>query len=295
MHRRTIALPLVLAGMMLLQNEPLSNAAQAEASRSSITFAQPAGPTCDVDVLFGGKPAFRLLVPEHLAAQSADGPLNVPRFIHLLKGRWTTRDGELEGRAKLNDQLACSVRLQPAGGEVLIALSVTNLSEKPLRNLRANICAGVNRLPDRAAWSNRRFIPDTVPLDRDRQGQYWYEQATPKNLQAWMPQQGWKAMHEHPANPDAKKIDRYHAVLHDADDVRACAVESLDGQLFFQAWNAPCHYIAPFPGNACMHLLPLLADRLDARQSITIHGLAGIHPGSRAELTKKLEKFIKSH
>ena len=90
MHLRTIALPLILAGMALLQNEGLSHADEPKMKPSPITFAQPGCPTCDLDVLFGGKPAFRLLVPEHLAAHSADGPLNVPRFIHLLKGRWTT-------------------------------------------------------------------------------------------------------------------------------------------------------------------------------------------------------------
>jgi len=42
-------------------------------------------------------------------------------------------------------------------------------------------------------------------------------------------------------------------------------------------------------GNACMHLHPVVAERLDAGETATIRGLVGIHHGRQEELERMLE------
>jgi len=265
------------------------------AADERVTLMQPGGPTCDIDVLQAGVPSFRILLPEHITAEDVSGnPVHDARvFVHLIQGDWNTREGKLNGTLKLGRDMAVTLVLEPAGGQIATTLTVTNLSKRALFNVRANICAGVSRLPDRAGWSNRNFIPPAVPLVREQQGKYWYEQATPAGLEAWTPGKGWAVMHRDPHDPRASKVQSYDTTEVKIDGLRACAVQSIDGRsLLFQAWDAPCFYLTPFHGNACMHLLPLVAKQLAGGQSATIHGMAGIFPGSRSELTAKLEKFL---
>jgi len=45
---------------------------------------------------------------------------------------------------------------------------------------------------------------------------------------------------------------------------------------------------APFPGNACKHLEPFVAERLPMGESASVNGRIGMHEGYRASLKKAL-------
>jgi len=280
------------APSLALSGEPQAHRATAN---HQVTLRQPGGPTSDIDVIEREVPIFRILVPEHLTAEDAHGPVYDDRtFIHVVKGQWTSEHGRLRGAVKLSGDLDLGITLEPRARGVLMSLAVTNLSDRDLLNVRANVCSGVSRLPDKTPWSNRAFIPPSVPLDRGKQGQYWYEQLTRTSLQAWLPDRGWIRMNVEP--PGSKQRDLYAAVQSSTDAARLCAVESLDRKsLFFQGWKARCYYLSPFRGNACMHLLPLVAARLPARQTATIRGAVGIYDGSRSDLAKEFDKMVEPH
>ena len=86
--------------------------------------------------------------------------------------------------------LEISVILEPKKTEISIEMDFRNLTGKTCQNLRTNICASVNHLPGEPGWSNRDFVPDHVPLDRDLQGRYWYEESNSTVSQSL----GWRVV-----------------------------------------------------------------------------------------------------
>lgn len=255
----------------------------------TVTISQPHGPTGDLDVLIEGKPSFRLLLPEFVAAEDERWPIGDPQaFVHLIRGSWSRENGRLKGVTKVGSDLQLTVEVQPDDVHVLLHLKVTNVSDRTIKNVTANFCAGVNRLPATSPWSNRSIMPADIALNRAAQGRYWYEKITPRGLQAWNGR-AWFPVHLRPRDPDASKVEPYAAKRSAVPDTRACAVPSLDGKsLFYLSWNVPCFTVAPFHGNACMHLLPRVAPTLAPGESATIVGAAGIFRGSRDELAAKL-------
>jgi len=96
-------------------------------------------------------------------------------------------------------------------------------------------------------------------------------------------------MHPTPDAPDSTKVPLYSFTPSPEVDARACAAESADGGFwFFQWWDTPCRWCAPFPGNACMHLEPFVAERLPMGESAGIRGRIGMHEGDRASLEEML-------
>ena len=180
----------------------------------------------------------------------------------------------------------------PGNTEILIEMDFRNLTGGTCRNLRANICASLNHLPGEPGWSNRDFIPASVPLDRDLQGRYWYEKGTPRSLQYWTGG-SWGQMHAFPDRPSADTVNRYFFKAGELDNAYACALQSQNGKkLFYQAWSAPCQHWSPFPGNACTHLLPMVASQLEPEQTARITGMVGVFSGNRSELAQRIRSGL---
>jgi len=239
-------------------------------------------PHCsDFDVILDGErnPAFRVLLPEFVRA---DG-LDLGKLLHTIPGKWFVgRDGAT-GSFRASPEILISVTIECRGMEIAVNLNLKNLSSQPLVNLKADVCASVNHLPGEPGWCNPAFFPASLALDRDVQGRYWYEKITPHNLMA-LTDGGWVEMHPAPRHPDASRVAQYSFVPSSEESATACTVASADGRfLFFQAWDTRCNYCTPCPGNACMHLHPLIAARLEPGAAASVRGRVGIFRGSREE------------
>lgn len=246
--------------------------------------------TSDFDVIFGGQetPAFRILLPEALVV---DGKA-IANGCHTVTGDWQFERDAAEGSFSPSAGLLVRVRIQCRDSDMLVGMSVTNTSPRPFANVTANVCASVNHLPGDPGWCNRDFIPG-VPLDRDLQGRHWYSNVTPPGLQA-LTGDGWVAMHPRPGDPNPDAVPKYSWVPSARDDIRACAVKSHDGSLlFFQWWDAQCRYVEPFPGNACMHLMPVIAAKLAPGETATVRGMAGVLVGDWAGLAAEVNSWLR--
>jgi len=248
-------------------------------------------PHCaDFDVFPDGEdaPLFRVLLPELITADGL-GQQDCPLF-HTIPGRWEVQSDGVEGTFVTPHSLAVSVSVRFQLSEIAVALTVRNETPQTLTSVEGNICVSPNHLPGAPGWYNPRFIPEMAP-DRDAQGRRWYAELSPGRLQA-LTGAGWVEMHAHPDNPDPDTMPHYSFAPSPRADTVACAAPSLDGTSFlFQAWSCPCRFIAPFPGNACMHLLPKMADALPPGAKATIHGLVGIHDGDRGALEAHIRQF----
>ena len=268
------------------QNAEDRPAPERQGKTARIVQFEPNTSYFDVFVDGGG---FGLLLPEVIEADGLYRPT-----LHTIRGTWKQSAEGVEGTFSRPEEFDIAVKIQPRVDEVLMSMTVKNTSQRPLKNVRANVCTPVNCLRKNGGWANENFVPATVEPDRYVHGKYWYRKVTPKRLHAWTTDQGWVGMHAFPDDPDPGKVARYfHRVSH-GDTTRACAVPSLDGKfLFYQLWDTPSKHQSPFHGNACMHLRPFVASVLEPGQSATIRGLTGITTGSREELTEKIQSFCK--
>jgi len=248
----------------------------------------------DLEVILPGKsvPACRLLLPEHIYAEG----LEELSIVHTLAAEWEESGDELQGSLVLDQGVECGLWLKPTSEGVSMKISIKNRSQNTYRNVRVNICAGLSHLPNaiNIDWANRDFLPDSVPLDRDLQGKYWYSMVTPKRLKAWTPNKDWIVMHLKPENPEPDSENLYWHALSQTDNSMGCAVISSDGEkLFYQVWKTEhSRHQSPFAGNACMHLIPQVAEELPPGKTATIEGKAGIFEGSWEELAAEFKKFI---
>lgn len=235
----------------------------------------------DFDVVLDtDMPAFRVLLPEHVASHME---VIHTGHAHTIRGAWRQIADGCGGLFRIEERVEVSVQIFAERGGIAIVLTLRNLTPDPLRHVTVNVCASVNHLPGAPPWCNRQFLPD-VPIERFEQGRYWYEVVTPNGLRA-LTRRGWRLMHPTPQNPSAANIDPYTFLPSAAPEAFACAAQSHDGRkLFFQAWDVPCYYAAPFCGNACMHLHPLVAEVLESGASATIHGHVGIFEGGWEDL-----------
>ena len=248
----------------------------------------------DVDVILPGEssPACRLLLPESIYGEGLEAILGV----HTYPAVWKESGDELQGSVSLDQGVECGLWMKPSAEGVLMKISIKNTSQSTYRDVRVDICASMSHLPntDNADWSNRDFLPDSVPLDRTLQGKYWYSVVTPEKLKAWTPGGDWIVMHPRPENPEPDPEDLYWHVMSKTDNNPGCAVLSMDGKkLFYQVWRTGhSRYQSPFAGNACMHLLPQVAEELPPGETATIEGRAGFFDGTREELADEFNKFI---
>jgi len=243
-------------------------------------------PGCsDFDLVLGKRaaPAFRVLLPERIV--SAGSTLVAPS--HTVPGEWAFTLAGARGEFAPSPLVRVVVGIECGEAEIRVDIEFINTSPRVLSSVTADFCAAVNHLPGAPGWCNRDFIP-SVPLDRGLQGRYWYEKVTPHGLKA-LTAEGWVAMHPCPAHPDADAVGEYEWTLSPRTDAHACAARSADGSLlFFQAWDAPCRHIGPFPGNACMHLVPLVAELIEPEKTATIRGRIGILRGDWQALAGKI-------
>jgi len=257
-------------------------------SNNMAQLHQQVPPCADFDVLLAGQqtPSFRVLVPERILGHG----VTCHDFFHTIPGDWRKDKGITRGSFAVADQFAIDVAIKPSQTGIGVVLGVTNRGQTEISDVRADICAGLNRLPGNPAWCNERFLP-AIPLDRDAQGRYWYEKHTPKRLFV-LTKSGWVAMHPCPDDPDADKIPPGEFRPSDACDTCACAVESADGGVwYFQAWDASCRRCPPRPASACMHIQPFIAERLLPGARAEIHGRFGMHHGNRQSLEAMLRSL----
>ncbi len=273
---------LVLAALLAV-----ASSAIADEARPSPRLIQQTPACSDFDFVPAGwtKPAFRVLLPEHI---TADGQKPL-QFVHTKRGQWRTSANELLGAFDVGKSYELIVRAKVHDNDVQIELTFRNLTQETLRNVRMLVCSATNHQPGTPAWSNPMFIPAEMKDDRDLQGRHWYRHVAPGRLFALRPQ-GWVATHPSPADPDPDKVPKYSFTPSPTADAIACAVESADGRWqFYQAWDKPSRYETPCPGNACMHLQPLVAEQLAPGSSVTLRGEVGLFAGNREELRKMLQ------
>ncbi len=248
----------------------------------------------DIEVILPGKtfPAFRLLLPEYIYTKELEDITKV----HTYTASWQKSADEIQGVFSLDQGIECKLWLKPLKEGVLTRISIKNISQKTLSDVRINICAGINHLPNSsgADWCNRDFLPDSVPLERTAQGKYWYQMVTPERLKAWQPGEKWIFMHPHPENPYPDLDNLYLHEISQTDNYLGCAVMSTNGKkLFYMLWDTDyAQYQTPFAGNACMHLLPLIAKELKPGKTATIEGKVGIFEGTWDELSSEFNNIV---
>jgi hypothetical protein len=242
----------------------------------------------DFDISFGDprRPSCRALLPEHLDAEGEQ----FGTLFHVVPGQWDIRPDRTAGAFTVGKAVEIGVELDGSGIEVRVRLSFRNRSTRVWRNVQTNICVALNHLPGDAGhdWCNRDFIPAGVPLERAAQGRWWYETLSPLNYRALRGRE-WAPLHPSPDAPTADGVPPYRRVLGDAADTSACAAKAPDKDLFlFQAWEAPCHRQAPFAGNACTHLQPVVTAALPPGKTVELRGRIGLFAGDWDSLARHL-------
>ena len=269
LHAAAFCLPLLFSASCVL------------ASDQVVRFRQEAPGSLDFDFVLPGEssPACRLLAPETIAVASEEpgGFRAIPRgTMHTIQGRLARAGHAVVVQHTFAKTMSTRTVLRPRGTYVEVELTVRNLSQSTWRNLQAEFCLGINRLPAREPWANQAFFPG-VALDRNVQGALWFSRITPRRLKLY---QGgrWLPLHPSPDDPDPARFPTYNQPFRDlrAASIVALASEPSQPQLFL-LFDAPSAAREPFKGNACLHLIPMLAKMLDPGKSATVRGKAGFH------------------
>jgi hypothetical protein len=245
----------------------------------------------DFDVVLAGNdtPSFRVVLPEHIKAREYEERGG----IHMIPGSWEARENGIKGNFRLGDEFEFRPDIRLGEAELAIELVVKNLMNTVLHDVATVVCTSPNHLPGDPGWCNRDFIPG-VPVDRDLQGRFWYEKVTPQGLFA-LTDSGRVMMHPHPDNPDPDAVPKYSFTPSALPNAYACVARNLDGNRFFyQAWNVDCYWMTPCPGNACMHLIPVVAMTMKPGEESAARSIVGIHAGSEDDLIRRIESFRKS-
>lgn len=245
----------------------------------------------DLDVVLPGEtaPAFRVLLPEAIRCVLLPEELSLEiGGLHRLGGVWQRTEHKTIGTMTKPDLLELSLELEHGDLSIGIRMGIKNLSPWTLSNVEADVCANINHLPGNPSWSNRRFIPESVPLVRHEQGKYWFEQVTPKGLKAFTGRR-WENMHLFEDHADVSLVPPYFFIDRPSQPAYACAAPSVDRELlFYQAWKVTCRAQAPFPGNACMHLHPRIADAIEPGKTAFVEGSIGLFKGNLEDLQRKI-------
>ena len=81
----------------------------------------------------------------------------------------------------------------------------------------------------------------------------------------------WHGLHPNPLDPDPKKAELYNTAFSNPKPARIVALQPEAGQqVFFLMFDTESSAREPFPGNACMHLEPLMASRVEPGESAVI-------------------------
>jgi hypothetical protein len=213
---------------------------------------------------------FRILLPEAVTAKNVPGRT----FLnHTMPGIWGETDGVQWCRLRSDGWMEAIFGLLPREQGTLILFGIRNLSSQTLEGVAMDICVSVSHLPcPQGAWINPQFLRIPEPPDRDSAGCFWYEKVAPWHLKAFTDGR-WVSAHRSPKEPSSKGVPRYEPWVYLDNTAYVMAAETLDGkERLFQAWDSPCKVRCAFPGNSCMHLEPILSDRLLPGQITFIRG-----------------------
>lgn len=257
-----------------------------------ISFRQEVPGSLDFDLVLPGEssPACRLLAPETIAIASGDagGFRAIPRgTMHTIPGRMVSEGEAAAVEHTFAKLMATRTVLRPRRTYVEVELTVRNLSESTWNDVRAEFCLGFNRLPGKSPWANQVYFPG-VALDRDVQGALWFGKLSPRRLKYYEGGR-WLPLHPSPADPDPARFPAYNQPFKDLRPASIVALEPELGQpQIFLLFDAPAEARAPFKGNACLHLIPRMAQTLAPGDSATVRGKAGFHGRSLADLVQLL-------
>lgn len=259
-----------------------------------ITILQNGDGSLDIDFVLPGEtiPSFRLLCPEHIGTIDRNlGEEVGAKYFHMAKGKSHSQDGVLVIEHSFPKVFDFQIKIIPQTSYVDLEVTVKNTGEKSWKDLTANFCAGLTRLPGNPPWANRKFFPE-MELDRYLHGKYWYSKITPQRLKCYSGN-GWELLHPHSDNPDPSLVPQYPVSLANAKSTGIVALEPDGNQpQFFILWDKEGQACDPFPGNACMHLSPLIAHSVNPGESGTINGKIGFWGKSLNDLVK-LNKELK--
>jgi hypothetical protein len=277
---------------MRLPGTLLLFAACALAEIQVISFRQEVPGSLDFDFVLPGEasPACRLLAPETIAVATdvPGGFRAIPRgTMHTIPGRLAREGGAVTVEHTFANVMTSRTMLRPRKTYVEVELTIRNLSEYTWHNVRAEFCLGFNRLPAKSPWSNQVFFPG-VPLDRDVQGALWFGRISPHRLEYYSNGR-WLPLHPNPGDPDPARYPAYNQPFSGLRPASIVALEpQADQPQMFLLFGAPAEVREPFKGNACMHLIPQLAQTLAPGDSATVRGKAGFHGRSLADLVRLL-------
>lgn len=252
---------ILCAGLSLVAGEPQRGTVEQEMEgRSDFDFVLPNGAT----------PSFRLLAPEILFM---DG-IRLDK-IHTIPGTQVRRADGLGVELSIPGKAFTRVRLRPQASWVDVEYSITNRDQKTWKNVAAEFCLGLDRLPSHVRpWSNAEFFPSAL-LGRSALGAYWFSVLTPRRLECYSGAV-WVPLHPRPDDPDPAKVPLYPTPPDKLLPASIVVLRARGSQpQFFMMWSKKGFARAPFPGNACMHLVPQLADQLKPGETATIRGRAG--------------------
>lgn len=226
-------------------------------------------------------PSFRILAPEHITTNDRDlGEEAGFKWFHIMQAKSYQRDGTLVIEHLFENLFEFRLTVTPREMYVDIELSIKNIDNKPWNGLQANFCSGLTKPSDVKSndmWINRIFFPDTV-MYRKEIGEYWFSKIVPKRFKYYDGKE-WKLAHPNPENPNSSEFPEWlsEEAKNKTDKIgRIIALEAHDNQpQLFQMWNVEGVVWDPFPGNACMHIIPIVAERLNPKEVASIKGRIG--------------------
>lgn len=257
-----------------------------DSNANRITILQNGDGSLDIDFALAGEttPSFRLLCPEHIGTIDRNlGEEVGAKYFHIAKGKSHWQKGVLVIEHIFPKAFDFQITIHPQISYIDLEVTVKNTGEKEWKDLTANFCAGLTRLPGKPPWANRKFFPE-MELGRYLHGKYWYSKITPQRLKCYTGKE-WELLHPHPDNPDPSLVPQYPASLANAKSATIVALEPVGNQpQFFMMWERDGQACDPFPGNACMHLSPLIAHSVNPGETITIKGKVGFRGKDLNEL-----------
>ncbi len=254
--------------------------------RKMVRFVHNASPKgADLDVIDpNGSPLFRILIPESVTAK------NLPDrslINHIVPGEWGETEGIYWGKIANKDWIEAKIAFMPLKKGTLILFGVRNLSGQTLEGVAMDVCTAVSHIPSpNGAWINPDFVGVSGPPDRDLAGRYWFEKVAPFRLKAFSNGE-WIIAHPHPQQPSSVGVPAYKPFIYLDSPAFIMAAESINGkERIFQAWDTPAKARCAFPGNSCLHLEPLLSEKLIPNQMTFIRGEIAVTKASWASISK---------
>lgn len=267
--------------------------------KGNLVIGIPEPDRCYVHVYEGpdteSKPLFSMLLPEFVADSSGEiippERLPVDSWLHMQPTRWEDLgDGSWSALQSFPGYLTSGTVISPVEEGLELKWTLTNESDRCFQQPYGNFClgsgwAGTGFQPPEG-WFNPDFqeVQTSMKVDASEGQQELYRKFVDNWRNNLMPKNVW--IH------DGDRWEKYASARHSALPmrswemeatecrVRVIAMESLDGgRVLAQGWGAPGR--ACIGPHLCIHLCPVVAERLEPGEKATVKGRANLLEGNR--------------